>query len=238
MNTIPKRFIRIWLGKNIRPDVADVWWNQFKDLHKNYEFITLTDNHQISIPDKIKPIYYNAASYAGQSDILRLLALDQIGGIYIDTDMMPLKSFDHLTKLDQPFIGQRSSVSFATGVIGCPKGHKAINELINFLPVWYKEHQNRSCSVSTGPAFVSKCWFGRRDVSHLPIKTFYPYNGFMQPSLQERLQMFANKKNFPPEMLAAHFGNHKWGGKPNKNVVKPLKSNTYFGKKLVDSLTV
>jgi hypothetical protein len=26
--------------------------------------------------------------------------------------------------------------------------------------------------------------------------------------------MFRDKNNFPPEMIAAHFSNHKWGGKP------------------------
>lgn len=211
---VNKVFIRIWLGKNDRPNIADVWWEGFRDLHKDWKFITLTDSHNIFIPNNIKPIYNSVATYAGRSDILRLLALDQIGGVYVDTDMMPIKSFEHLTKLDCPFIAKRSSVSFATGVIGSPQGHKAIKELINILPTWYNENKNRSCSVATGPAFVSKFWFGRNDIVHLPIKTFYPYNGFMAPSLEKRLKMFTDKKNFPEEMLAAHFGNHKWGGKP------------------------
>jgi hypothetical protein len=75
------------------------------------------------------------------------------------------------------------------------------------------EHKDRSASVQTGPAFVSAGWFGRPDIEHLPTKTFYPYNGFMAPKRHEKMMIFKNKQ-FPPEMIAAHFGNHRWGGKP------------------------
>ena len=87
---VNKVFIRIWLGKNDRPNIADVWWEGFRDLHKDWKFITLTDNHNIFIPNNIKPIYNSVATYAGRSDILRLLALDQIGGVYVD-NVIPSK---------------------------------------------------------------------------------------------------------------------------------------------------
>jgi hypothetical protein len=110
----------------------------------------------------------------------------------------------------------RSSKSFESAIIGSPKNHLAIYELINKLPKWFYEHINHSASVQTGPAFISSVLFGRSDVTHLPIKTFYPYNGFMAPKKNEKEYMFKNIKNFPEEMIAAHFSNHKWGGNPNK----------------------
>jgi mannosyltransferase OCH1-like enzyme len=209
---IPKQFIRIWLGPKLLPPLFEEWWAGFKTIHPDFDFITLTDDTEIELPPALEAIYYSVDTYAGRSDILRLLALYELGGIYIDTDMMPLKSLEPLLS-DKPFIGQRSSKSFATGVIGCPAKHPAMRELINSLPTWYLDHKDHTASVQTGPAFVSSVWFGRSDVNHLPITTFYPYNGFMAPKRDERMRIFQDKQ-FPPEMLAAHFGNHMWGGKP------------------------
>jgi len=247
---IPKRFIRIWLGSKQIPDLFEKWWDEFKILHPDYEFLTLTDDNHPTIPEHLKEIYSTVNSYAGRSDILRLVALYEIGGIYIDTDVMPLKTFDKLIESEKPFIGQRSKKSFEIAVIGSPKKHEAVQDLLNELPRWFNKHLENSASVQTGPAFVSSVWFGRSDILHLPRTTFYPYNGFMAPNREKKLEIFTNKQDFPSDMIAAHFSNHIWGGKPkdmkktkeetkmeqsndlkleifylNKNNIKPFKDN-------------
>jgi len=217
MNITPKRFIRIWLGNKPMPEIFEEWWVIFKKIHPTYEFLTINDDNLydlLDIPNNIQDLINKVSSYAGLSDIVRLIALYQIGGIYVDTDIKPLQSFDGLLN-EKPFLGKRSSKSFETAVIGSPKNHIAIKKTIEELPYWFKENINKSASVQTGPAFVSSVLFGRDDVTHLPIKTFYPYNGFGAPKRNEKINMFENN-NFPSEMLAAHFSNHRWGGKPKK----------------------
>lgn len=213
---IPKRFIRIWFGNMIDiPNIFQVWWKEFKNIHPDYEFVTITNWNMLHIPDEIKTIIPLVGTRAGWSDIARILALHQYGGIYVDTDVMPLKSFNSLINSEKPFLGKRSSKSFESAIIGSPKNHTAIYECIQKLPKWFYDHINQSASVQTGPAFVSSVLFGREDVMHLPSKTFYPYNGFMAPKRHEKEQIF-KLKQFPNEMIAAHFSNHKWGGNPNK----------------------
>ncbi len=215
--TIPKRFIRIWLGEDPIPELFQQWWDEFKTLHADYELLTFTDaalkESAISIPDNIKQIYNSVSTHAGRSDILRLILLHEFGGIYVDTDVMPIKSFDALIDTNKPFIAQRSKKSFESAVIGSPKGHPALLQLLNQLPEWHSQHKDSAASVQTGPAFISNYWFGKPYITHLPTSTFYPYNGFMAPKKDEKLKIFADK-NFPDEMLAAHFSNHSWGGKP------------------------
>jgi len=211
---IPKRFIRIWVGKKPMPKIFQKWWNDFKLIHPDYEFVTITSLKDFPISEEIKRIIPNVGTCAGLSDIYRLLALYYMGGIYIDTDVMPLKSFNKLINSNQAFLGKRSGRSFETAIIGCPQYCTAIKDVIDALPEWYSKNINKTASVQTGPAFVSSVLFGRSDVTHLPSKTFYPYNGFMAPKRLEKEIMFRDKKNFPPEMLAAHFSNHRWGGKP------------------------
>ena len=213
---IPKRFIRVWVGGGSPiPPIFQKWWKEFKIIHPDYEFVTILNWNQLHIPDSIKIILPKIKTYAGWSDVARLLAVYQYGGIYVDTDVMPIKSFNGLIDSEIPFLAKRSSKSFESAVIGSPKNHPAIGECIEKLPSYFFEHINHSASVQTGPAFVSSVLFGRKDVLHLPSKTFYPYNGFMAPKRNEKEQMFTSK-NFPEEMLAAHFSNHKWGGNPNK----------------------
>lgn len=214
-NNIPKRFIRVWIGgTNPIPNQFNKWWKELKELHPNYEFITLSDWFLLDVPLEYKKIIPQITTCAGIADIVRILAVYQLGGIYVDTDIMPIKSFDKLVNSNQPFLGKRSSKSFETAVLGSPKNHIAMLEVIKALPKWFNEHKKASASVQTGPAFVSSVLFGRKDVTHLPIKTFYPYNGFMSPKRFEKEILFKNKNNFPEEMIAAHFSNHKWGGKP------------------------
>lgn len=220
METIPKRFIRIWVGGNKLPSIFQKWWIEFKEMHPDYEFVTITDKtkNSIFVPDNIKPIIKQVKTCAGLSDILRILILYQIGGIYIDTDVMPIKSFNELieTSKNKPFLGKRSGKSFESAIIGTPKQHPAFYDLIQSLPEYFVKNINKAASVQTGPAFISSVLFGREDVIHLPSKTFYPYNGFMAPKRNEKNEIFSSKNNFPKEMIAAHFSNHIWGGNPNK----------------------
>ena len=218
MNSIPKRFIRIWLGNKPILSIFENWWEDFQRIHKDYEFLTFTDKtlkeYGVVIPGNLELLYNNVSTYAGRSDILRLILLYEYGGIYVDTDIMPLRSFDPLLKdADNPFIAKRSSKSFESAVIGSPKDHEAVLDLMTALPAWFHEHKDRAASVQTGPAFISNFWFGRPDITHLPSKTFYPYNGFKAPRRDEKLKIFS-AKDFPDTMYAAHFSNHQWGGKP------------------------
>ena len=210
---IPKLFIRIWLGDNPMPNRFEEWWLGFKKLHPDYSFMTITSEVGFQMSKELENIYWKLGSYSSQSNVLRLLALYKFGGIYMDTDMKPLKPFDHLLEENTPFIGMRSTKSFATGVIGAPKKHPAVKHLIDKLPERYLTHGDSS--VVFGPGYVSAEWFGRKDIRHLPVRTFYLYDGFRAPKREERDRLM-EEGEFPEEMLAVHYGNHVWGGKPKR----------------------
>ena len=215
---ISKRFIRIWLGDKQIPETFEKWWQDFKVIHPDYEFLTITDNNykDYYMSEELKEIFNKCETYAGRTDILRISILHQIGGVYVDTDVMPLKSFDAIINSDKPFLAKRSSKSFESAIIGSPKNHIALLDVLEALPKWFYEKEGKACSVRTGPTFLSSVLYGRKDVTHLPTLTFYPYDGFMAPKREEKEIMFSNINNFPEEMIAAHFSNRIWGGNPNK----------------------
>ena len=63
---------------------------------------------------------YEARKYAFVSDYVRLWALEQYGGVYVDTDVMVLRSYEPLLN-DTAFIGLEESKAHLPGtcVMGC-----------------------------------------------------------------------------------------------------------------------
>lgn len=211
---IESNFIRVWLGDKDIPEQFELWWKEFQEMHPKHNFITIRDGEaEILIKEceeEIQKIYYGLKFYAGRANIIRLLALKKYGGVYIDTDTMPIKPFDDLFKKNV-FIGKRSSKSCENALIGSHSNSDAINYLFDVMPDWIKTNHHITSPV--GPKFISYYWWNRNDVEKLPKEYFYMYDGFLAPSREEKNKIFA-KKDFPSCMYSAHFSNKIWGGKP------------------------
>ena len=95
-NSIPKIIHQVWIGKNVMPNE---WIDTVKDFAKKYGYTyKLWGNDNIKTLDwtafaGIKNTYdkMEMKSLAGCSDIIRLLALYEYGGIYIDADSVMMK---------------------------------------------------------------------------------------------------------------------------------------------------
>lgn len=86
---------------------------------------------------------FNSGKYAFAADYIRLFALYNYGGIYLDTDVEVLKPYDDL--LDLPyFIGQEKTPSgIEAATIGFTPGHSLIKQLLD-------RYDNRSFIKSDG----------------------------------------------------------------------------------------
>ena len=69
--------------------------------------------------------------YAFVSDYVRLVALYQYGGIYLDTDVMLKKSFDPFLSF-QAFTGFENENKLTSAIIGAEKGFSVIGEYLNY----------------------------------------------------------------------------------------------------------
>ena len=70
--------------------------------------------------------------WAFVSDVARIYALKEYGGIYMDTDMMITKDVSDIVKSDF-FVGWESELNVAVGVLGVKeKHHPVIEELYDF----------------------------------------------------------------------------------------------------------
>lgn len=75
---------------------------------------------------------YRLGKYAFVSDVARLFALYQEGGIYLDTDILLLKPIPlHFFK-QKLFIGAENKSSLNAAAFGAEKGHQLIYNLLSF----------------------------------------------------------------------------------------------------------
>lgn len=129
-----------WFGKGEKPEIVNKCINSWRKILSDYEIIEWNEeNFDINCNKYVKQAY-ESKKYAFVSDYVRLYALYNYGGIYLDTDVEVFKSFDEL--LDNESIwGFEQENYIATSTIGAKKGNKIIGEFLNLYEDinFYKE---------------------------------------------------------------------------------------------------
>lgn len=91
--------------------------------------------------------------YAFAADYIRCYALYTEGGIYLDSDVEVLKSFNDLLQLPY-FIGEEQGGNIEPAIIGCEKGWSFLGQMLSY-------YENRhfiiegGCDMQTLPAIMS-----------------------------------------------------------------------------------
>lgn len=130
--TIPKLIHRVWVGNNEKPLIVKKCIDSFSLLEEfGYtQKIWNEDNFPIE-QYKYAKTAYNKKKWAFVSDVARLHAIYYEGGIYLDTDMEILKSFDNLLN-SNGFCSKESKTLFSFGAFGAKKGNPYIKFLLDF----------------------------------------------------------------------------------------------------------
>lgn len=93
---IPKVINYCWFGHNDKPELFTKCKNSWKKYCPDYEIIEWNeDNFDINCCDYVKEAY-EAGKWAFVTDYARLWIIYHHGGIYLDTDVEIIKSFDTL----------------------------------------------------------------------------------------------------------------------------------------------
>ena len=130
---IPKIIHYCWFGRGEMPELVLGCIDSWKKFLPNYEMRLWTeDNFDVSTAPRYVQEAYAAKKYAFVSDYVRLWALEQEGGIYLDTDVEVLKSFDELLA-DTAFIGLEESLALLPGtcVMGCEAHCQWVKDMLS-----------------------------------------------------------------------------------------------------------
>ena len=128
---IPKIIHYCWITEDNKPlpDLVQKCIQTWKMYLPDYEIKKWDiNNFDININNFVKEAYINK-KYAFVSDYIRLYALYNYGGIYLDTDVKVLKSLDSF--LDNKFfVGFEDEERIATCITGSEKKHIILKSLM------------------------------------------------------------------------------------------------------------
>ena len=129
---IPKIIHYCWFGRNPKPKLAEKCIKSWKKYCKGYELIEWNENNfDISKAPLYVKQAYEARKWAFVTDYVRLWAMVNYGGIYMDTDVEVIKPLDPFLR-HKAFSGFENDVQIPTGIMACEKGFPLFKELIDY----------------------------------------------------------------------------------------------------------
>lgn len=168
---IPKILHTVLLGpKEPHPSVK-VYRDTFQALHPDWQIMQWNDGNISELGLTPEAIFHGTA--AGSSNIVRLAALYKFGGVYIDTDVEAIRSFDGLLH-HRAFIARQPDGVFCNAVIGAEPEHIWIDEMLGKVIPHQKDNDAAwACHLIQ--------WTDRSEVTELPPDTFYPWGHNQTP---------------------------------------------------------
>lgn len=127
---IPKLIHYCWFGRNPLPELAVKCIESWKKYLPEYEIKEWNeDNFDLHYNEYVYEAY-GAKKWAFITDVVRLYALVNEGGIYMDTDVEVLKPLDSLLGYNA-VSGFETDTRIPTGLMACRKGHPLFYELLH-----------------------------------------------------------------------------------------------------------
>ncbi|MDR0391726.1 MAG: hypothetical protein LBH59_07455 [Planctomycetaceae bacterium] len=207
---IPKIIHYCWFGGNPMPQVCLECLESWRKFLPDYEIIKWDENNSPLDTTPFVIDAYKSKMWAFVSDYVRVNVLLESGGIYLDTDMLLLKSLDPFLCY-RAFTGFENRDSVGFGILGAERNHPFIKACLD----WYNSHKfNPYHPPVITKKVVKKILnanglknYGRQqicDVELFPTEYFYPWPWRL------RIEQPDYHKFITPETYTIHLWNHGW----------------------------
>ena len=172
---IPKIIHYCWFGKGAMPELVERCIASWKTYMPNWEYrLWSEDNFDIASAPQYVQEAYAAKKYAFVSDYVRLWALEREGGVYFDTDVEVLRSFEPLLG-DTAFIGLEESLALLPGtcVMACEAHCQWVKDMLATYDNAHFLHEDGSMDMTTnvqrmGRRMLQEGLLHKRIVQYLP----------------------------------------------------------------------
>lgn len=176
---IPKTIHYCWFGRGQKPKLARKCIASWKKYCPDYEIIEWNeDNFDIDLNPYTR-MCYEQKKYAFLTDYIRLKVLLEHGGLYFDTDVELVRSFDDL--LEEPaFFGFENDAHVNTGCgCGCEAGNPAVRTMLaEFDPLLNGERGTVGCPILNTRGLQKHGLELTGKMQHLPHATVCPADWF------------------------------------------------------------
>ncbi len=151
-------------------DQVEQWWAQLQHLHPGWEFRTHRDPMDPADWPLTGDLWDRCANGAQKAGLIRLEALVTHGGVYVDSDCEPHRSFEPL--LQSPaFAAWEDRECVPDAVLGAEPNHPAFVAMIDKARAVI---EGGGDAWHSGPAVTTEMLPGRPDVLLLAPGAFYP----------------------------------------------------------------
>lgn len=180
---IPKTIHYCWFGRNPLPKLAQKCIKSWKKYCPDYEIREWNeDNFDIASAPLYVRQAYEAKKWAFVTDYVRLFAMYNYGGIYMDTDVEVLRPIDKFLS-DKAFSGFESEKYTQTGIMASEKGHLLIKEFLDEYDSISFKNKDGSLNLETNVVKITRCLsqYGlslNNNEQTIRDMTFYPSDYF------------------------------------------------------------
>ena len=144
---IPRIIHYCWFGGNPKPKLAKKCIRSWKRKCKEFQFIEWNEeNFDIAAAPLYVRQAYEAKKWAFVTDYVRLWAMVNYGGVYMDTDVEVIRPLEPFLKY-RAFSGFEDGINIPTGIMACEKGFPLFNEFLHYYDdaSFYNENGEISC---------------------------------------------------------------------------------------------
>jgi mannosyltransferase OCH1-like enzyme len=157
------------------------------------------------------------------ADVLAYEIVYRYGGLYVNTDMQPVRSLDNLFERNEsletnPAAGKEDDYWVVNAVLWAPEPNMDFwLAVIKQLPVRYFSMPGEYMSNTTGPHLLTQVYQGRRDLVVLDKTVFNPLH-FSQVNYGE--DAVFDLDDLPAETITVHHWGHR-RNRRNQRVLEP-----------------
>lgn len=203
---IPKIIHYCWFGNGKKTQLVEKCIDSWKKFMPEYQIIEWNErNFNINISQYTKQAYFEK-KWAFLSDFVRLYALYCCGGVYMDSDVEALKSFDCFLN-HRAFTGHETEYLPITAVLGAEKKHPWIKMLLDYYDTAELNNvPNTQIITKLSMPLVEKHENNFRllkdDVHVYPVDVFCPFD-------HVNLKVLPNKKTYAMHHFQGSWLNRK-----------------------------
>ena len=122
---IPKIIHYCWFGRGEKPELAKKCIASWKKFCPDFEICEWNEDNCDYLAMPFMAEAYAAKKYAFVSDVMRLVVLEQYGGVYFDTDVEVLRDISPLL-IDEGFLGFENEQFVNSGQVMAAVPHQPV----------------------------------------------------------------------------------------------------------------
>lgn len=197
---IPKVIHYCWYGEKKKPKLVRDCIASWKKHLPDYQIIEWNESNSATFANAFYRNALRKKQYAFAADYIRTKVLYELGGIYLDTDMLLLKTIDPLLQYDF-FIGEEVKGRVAFGLYGAVAKHRFLKQMVDF-------YNTNEFNVFSPPVITHtfSSMINRQSIVEgeviLEVPFFYP---LPYENRKEDYTSFVQ-----PETYAVHLWDHSW----------------------------